>query len=81
VVRDVAAAHYNRGSDAIMPKSFDTRAAVRDLAELMTRDRVKRIDVSQSSDPDLEALRKVVRGAKAVKKKSPLLEKASKYLS
>jgi hypothetical protein len=64
-----------------MPKAIDTRNAVRDLAELMTRDRVKRIDDSTSADPDLEELRAVVRRAKAVKKKAPLLEKASKYLS
>jgi hypothetical protein len=62
---------------------LNSRTAGRDLAELLTRDRVKAIDASKSQDPDLEQLRAVVRKAKAVKKgaSSPLLKRASKYLS
>jgi hypothetical protein len=62
---------------------LNNRDAGRDLAELLTRDRVKLIDASKSSDPDLEQLLAVVRKAKGVKKRSnsSLLVKASKYLS
>lgn len=61
----------------------NSRAAGRELSELLTRDRIKRIDASKSTDPDLEQLRAVVRKAKLIGKRSnsALLEKASKYLS
>lgn len=61
----------------------NSRDAGRELARLLTKERVKSIDSSKSADPDLEQLRAVVRKAKSVKKQpgSALLEKASKYLS
>jgi len=66
-----------------MSKSIVSKDAGRDLAQLLTRDRVKRIVDSKSQDPDLEQLRAVVRRAKAVRRapKASLLVQASKYLS
>lgn len=62
---------------------LDRRDAGRELARLLTKERVKRIDDSKSLDPDLEKLRAVVRKAKTTKSQpgSALLEKASKFLS